>query len=1173
MKENISEDEGGKEEFPNDDLDIRILTDRQRLILNSLRKLDCSRFDLPDMYLGAVQCLEKKSNPDYISQVAHSLRELLEKLPRVLGTHETTKTDVSIKNLKNSITERIQRDKELKKDSWLGVEINEPFSETLQMLEDYLEATQNPSRAEQVFTALSSVDPLIDQIPHSEIDRKKAVYKKLWSNLEGLAHHGQRDDEKRTRELLRETENIVFNILAPTTLEDHQKIDNFVSKDPPENETSAELISLIKRNGSNYSFFFKKLDNPIWLEWLDENGFFDGAPKVEVLEDGRNLFCNWKPVYYLGKVAESRPRKVVDIILKFGDVDNPLILRSILKTAADIKDFKQKKRLFPFVIDFIDSPYRQLTCWDLISFLESFDWDTPAEALITLKIIRRALSFRNDKKEATLIGSWPKPQSVFEEYAYKEILEKVVTPLREKTSFETAKVLFHLAEELIDLSFSTDDKGMKIERPSNDWLPRVSVPHRYSDQDQSALIASLVQAGLKVYEVQQGKIDELDDLLKSSRFIVLSRVRYHLLAFNINESTISRIRDIVQNLPYGSVEYFYETQLLIRRFLQYEKQQLSESELKTIFERIISSPTEGEIRDLYKERFSPEIYEREKKSQHVRMLSPFNDCLFGQYKDYFVGLVEDGYSVFGENDYGKSMEGEARAVVDRSPVSFEEFSKKTDAEIVHFLNTWEQPGFSFENYSNPMTLWALEGIFKKLFIESIIPNSSRLKDWLRNYVYQIKRPFFVGSFVQIGSQEIKDKELDRIEDWIKICEFICGQDFELKDGEEWNSPRRNVIDFIESLISLKEQLPVEFKDRIVACLESLCTGDDSDLDTTDDDFTQTSDPLDVGISQNRSRALRCLILFGTWIRNHVDENDSLESIIEILNKRLELDRPLTAAEHAILGLEFSRSRWLDQKWATDNRDRVFPRNDLGKWSAAMVSYLKYNRPFSKIYELITPELEFALSKSKKLNIENKEEREIVPKVGEHAFSYYLWGLFALEGEESLLQKFYKKTAWKKEYHERLFDYAGRMLNNSEAKIGSEIKQRVEAFFEWRFEVGNVKELANFSFWLEAKCLAPEWRLNAFSRILDLKPTEDDDVRLTWYIDSLHGLLDHMGLVMECFEKLTELLLRLKKSFFQDDKAKDILKRGLNSENPEIQESALRAQDNLLKAGLFDYGDL
>ena len=66
----------------------RVLTLRERDVSDALRSNETEKYPLSQWYLGALYVLDNHYNPDRIAQAAHSLRELIEKLPIVIhGTN------------------------------------------------------------------------------------------------------------------------------------------------------------------------------------------------------------------------------------------------------------------------------------------------------------------------------------------------------------------------------------------------------------------------------------------------------------------------------------------------------------------------------------------------------------------------------------------------------------------------------------------------------------------------------------------------------------------------------------------------------------------------------------------------------------------------------------------------------------------------------------------------------------------------------------------------------------------------------------------------------------------------------------------------------------------------------------------------------------------------------
>ena len=139
-----------------------------------------------------------------------------------------------------------------------------------------------------------------------------------------------------------------------------------------------------------------------------------------------------------------------------------------------------------------------------------------------------------------------------------------------------------------------------------------------------------------------------------------------------------------------------------------------------------------------------------------------------------------------------------------------------------------------------------------------------------------------------------------------------------------------------------------------------------------------------------------------------------------------------------------------------------------------------------------------------------------------------------------------------------------------------LTERVIAYFEWRFEAAEPLELQEFSSWLEAQCLDPEWRLQSFSKILDMKQEKNSEKEMDRYmqVHVLRELLPgHEALVVECFEKITEAMDQDSQMYVPTDEVMPILKAGLASEDTRIHEKAERARENLLRLCRFEFLDV
>jgi hypothetical protein len=382
-----------------------------------------------------------------------------------------------------------------------------------------------------------------------------------------------------------------------------------------------------------------------------------------------------------------------------------------------------------------------------------------------------------------------------------------------------------------------------------------------------------------------------------------------------------------------------------------------------------------------------------------------------------------------------------------------------------------------------------------------------------------------------------------------------------------------VVDFIDACVNKDTDVPVTARDGLANLLQQVCNQFDWRLDHDRPVLLNRDDPITEAINNTRSRALESLVNFGFWVRRQLPE-DQLPEMTDILAERIaeNAEIPLTRPEQALLGMHFGHLCTLNRDWAAQQREIFFPQANEAVWRDAYGSYIRFNRPVKLTFEILRGEFEYAIENLNILANENGDGKELIDRLGQHLFTYYLWEVYPLVGHDSLLERFYDKTNDDRKRWAQLFDHVGRSLRNSGKHLDKELASRALAFFDWRLEAAEPLELQEFTFWLEAECFDPEWRLRSYSKILDLG--RGKDVGLSIQVSAINNLLpDQLELVVECFTKITDAMDEETQMYIAADEAEPILKAGLNSEYPQVRENAERARENLLRLGRFDFLDM
>ena len=244
----------------------------------------------------------------------------------------------------------------------------------------------------------------------------------------------------------------------------------------------------------------------------------------------------------------------------------------------------------------------------------------------------------------------------------------------------------------------------------------------------------------------------------------------------------------------------------------------------------------------------------------------------------------------------------------------------------------------------------------------------------------------------------------------------------------------------------------------------------------------------------------------------------------------------------MLGCWFDSAVTLEQAWATEHRSDFFPHYTLQEWADAFGSFLHSHRPNRHTFNVLRDEFGFGIENMGELPNSEYPAADTIDYLGEHLFLYYLWGYIPLNGDDSLLERYYLKNDDSRQRWGRLFDYAGRALANTGNTLEASLKERVVAFFEWRLRVVEPIELGNFTFWLEAECMEPEWRLESYSKVLEI--SRIDPPLVMTQVDALGKLLpDHPAMVIDCFRKVTEAIRQDEFDFLNRDTVIQILTEG------------------------------
>ena len=955
----------------------------------------------------------------------------------------------------------------------------------------------------------------------------------------------------------------------------------------PTDEMIQKFIRSVKKETSR-RYFFSRLKNPLWIQPLVNRGYFKAPPKIRYFDDGYVQFPSWPELQYLKNVSRDVPDEVVNLVLGLPTVNNPSVYDDILVIALQLHG-EECAKLMPKILEPLEQEHRVWT-HRYAKFLAHLTVENQVEAALELSKI--LVSFAPDPKSRTkqkrrkenppeLGMVWEtslEPSPRIGSWEYGEIMSKGVRPLAEKEPYKVACILINATANMIRLRTHQDNPAYTTDYSDKWWDRLCESENNYADH-KTTLVHTLTFACEQVYQISPDAVVALDTELRNQKWKVFKRLRQHLYAHYPSQQTKPWIRELIlAREDYHRWEHPFEFQQMIRRACEhFGTALLTEDERKHIFDCILNGPS--------KDGFTEEEFGQQQRRFHRKQLKPFAPVLFGEYKTYFQQLETEAEDEISDDDY-PPLKSRGGRVVSRSPRSPDDLAKLTDEELLTFINEWEGEKPIYEG--NNLIEFNIEGLaaaFKTVFTEQIIPDSESLKFWMENRI-SIERPIYVRMMINGMQTDVKKKHFDRLNDWLAFSEWVLShpdqeldEDYRLgtqgdesRENPNWYNSRRAVGDFIEVCLKEDVDVPISARRQLSTLLKMLCTQFDSWLDRAKRHLLNQNDLITEGINNTRSRALEALIQFGFWLRRH-DSESEVPEVTTILERRFssETGHPLTLPEYAILGRDYRLIYNLNKAWATEHKSDFFPQGKLSAWLAAFDSFVGYNSPFKAIFEILQDDFDFALQHLEDFKKQDFAVGKLTEILGDHLFHYYIWDMYPLKGENSLLERFYQVTEHDRKQWASLFDRVGRTLWTIGGQLENCLKDKLGAFYDWRFEVKEPIELQKFTYWLKAKCLDAEWRLDEYSKILDVCNAED--VSIAIQLEALCEMLPgHAAKVVECFAKLTDGRGD-DNIYIRTEETKTILKAGLSSPTQDVYQNAERARENLFRLGRFDLLDL
>lgn len=204
------------------------LGDRAQLELLELLRTRDPR--LGQTYEGALHALANETNPDYLAQAAHSMRELFDTLPAAVRLERTKTASLGDKVawIAGVWSKQISRTATLGA-GWAGP-IDSPLRRALQALTEFFRwfEEEHPRHSIERDMALDRFDPGRAQLPEPLRKERGRTLNDLYRYMNSVAHHNTDSSRKEFAEKLSQAEAFLRVLVRPTPLADRKTMDDIL---------------------------------------------------------------------------------------------------------------------------------------------------------------------------------------------------------------------------------------------------------------------------------------------------------------------------------------------------------------------------------------------------------------------------------------------------------------------------------------------------------------------------------------------------------------------------------------------------------------------------------------------------------------------------------------------------------------------------------------------------------------------------------------------------------------------------------------------------------------------------------------------------------------------------------------------------------------------------------
>ncbi len=1028
-----------------------------------------------------------------------------------------------------------------------------------------------------------------DRVPEKKRDREKAIklgldrmdpagsampttlrkeYAGRWRNihrrLSGVVHRGSDEEAPTVSSLMMDLERLLREWLIPETQSDYMRIESLIEEgaNVGPNSVISELHSLAMRRTANYIHFFRRLDSHIWLEMLQEKGFFKEPPEMGP----------WPASQYLTRISSSvSDHQALRRILLNISTNNPLVIRELsevyLETPVGIAG-QVRWRAEEWLTHCSSDPVLLENLSKMIGKLAAGGRDKPA-----LKLAEMVFEIETQKGH---VGASPERLSPRElkavhfkgsaSYFYEKYLPSCIPPLVQASGLEAVKWITRLLERAMVFL-----EG-KCPKRSFSYIWRNTVEQRRYERHGTILDAVVDAAGEGVEAYLKANPEGVDDvweLLARYEHPFFRRLELHLMR-ECPDLLAERIpKKLLTFELFKDDNALHEYTLLLRDSFKGLSPHEQDQILEWMEGEHLRPQAEEDAKKSGGQLDAPELLRR----YQWQRLAAISKHLDEKWADRYARLEKE----FGEPKDPTFMRGpEGGFFTPASPKSSDDILAMDVSKFAEFLGTWQYEG-SRMDFEAPCP----EGLALSLN-EAVAAEPGRFAEHANEFAEQ--RPVYVCAFLRGLITALRS---ERAFGWLPVLELCKWAASQIKEDKgstsdilsglaRWRDCRIASARLLDEGLQIRTNgIPYEYGKNVWVAIEALAQ-DTHPKGKFDDECG--NDPLTHSINSVRGNGMHCVMRFISWCKDHADEGaaegeqpwkglDSVPEAKSVLQDRLDPRIDPSLAIRSVYGQWFPQLFRFDPAWAEANREKIFPLSESEEhyFLAAWRAYLFPGSFDPDVVGLLKPQYELAISNLAQESTETDANRRMT----QHVAFMYARGDLKESPNEDLLGSFWMKA--RPELRSEVFSSIGEGLRSLK-EVDAQVLGRLRKLLEYRIEYlesaepSEGRELEPYGEWFLSGKLAGDYALEKL--VLVLERTRGGISSRREVLQDLSELAESKPLeVVRCMEQLFHEDLGWE-IWYGEGEARETLEKILSSPHEDAIQRAIRLRDGTMARGVM-----